>query len=106
MIERRPILDLIGHLVLLCSVALIAYPLYIAFVASTQTAEQSAQAPLSLIPGTQFIHNYLQVFVSGASGQVDVASIGRKKKNRQETTLGIAFGKISISMLSAFALVY
>lgn len=106
MIERRPILDLIGHLVLLCSVALIAFPLYIAFVASTQTAEQSAQAPLSLIPGTQFIHNYLQVFVSGSSGHVDVASIGRMMWISLVSALGIAFGKISISMLSAFALVY
>jgi sn-glycerol 3-phosphate transport system permease protein len=106
MIERRPVLDFIGHLVLLCGAALVAFPLYIAFVASTQSAEQAAQAPLSLIPGTQLVHNYVQVFVNGSSGHVDVGSIGRMMWVSLVSALGIAFGKISISMLSAFALVY
>jgi len=106
MIERRPILDLIGHLVLICGVALVAFPLYIAFVASTQTAEQAAAAPISLIPGTQLVQNYVQVFVNGSSGHVDVASIGRMMWVSLVCALGIAFGKITISMLSAFALVY
>ncbi|OWT66336.1 sn-glycerol-3-phosphate ABC transporter permease UgpE [Candidimonas nitroreducens] len=106
MIERRPVLDFVGHLVLLCGAALVAFPLYIAFVASTQSAEQAAQAPLSLIPGTQLIHNYVQVFVSGSSGHVDVGSIGRMMWVSLVSALGIAFGKIAISMLSAFALVY
>ena len=47
MIERRPVLDFIGHAVLLCGAALVAFPLYIAFVASTQSARPLAGSPTS-----------------------------------------------------------
>ena len=47
MIERRPILDAISHLVLVLGVIIVAFPIYVAFVASTQTAEQAASASSS-----------------------------------------------------------
>ncbi|TFW09813.1 sn-glycerol-3-phosphate ABC transporter permease UgpE [Oxalobacteraceae bacterium OM1] len=106
MIERRPILDLISHLVLILGVAIVAFPIYVAFVASTQTAEQAAAAPLSLIPGTQFLHNYASVIVQGASGNAAVPPVARMMWISLMSALIIAFGKIAISMLSAFAIVY
>ena len=106
MIERRPILDFISHLVLLLGVLVVAFPLYVAFVASTQTAEQAASAPLSLVPGKAFIDNYSTVLTKGASGNVAVAPMGRMMWVSLVSALAIAVGKISISMLSAFALVY
>ena len=75
MIERRPILDLISHLVLIIGVAIVAFPVYVAFVASTQTPEQAAMAPISLIPGDQFVKNYTAAIVSGASGNVSVPPV-------------------------------
>lgn len=106
MIERRPILDLISHLVLILGVVIVAFPIYVAFVASTQTAEQAAAAPLSLVPGNQFLVNYGMVISKGASGNVAVAPVGRMLWVSLVSALAIALGKIAISMLSAFALVY
>ncbi|WP_334190782.1 sn-glycerol-3-phosphate ABC transporter permease UgpE [Noviherbaspirillum sp.] len=106
MIERRPILDLISHLVLIIGVVIVAFPMYVAFVASTQTAEQAAAAPLSLIPGDQFIANYSAVIIKGASGNVSVPPVAHMMWVSLVSALAIAIGKITISMLSAFAIVY
>ena len=106
MIERRPLLDFISHLVLIIGVAIVAFPIYVAFVASTQTAEQANAAPLSLVPGTQFIENYSAVIVKGAGGNVAVPPVARMMWVSLVSALTIAIGKIAISMLSAFAIVY
>lgn len=106
MIERNPILDFISHLVLILGVALVAFPIYIALVASTQTAEQTALAPMSLIPGDQLLHNFKTVLGSGASGNVATSPVANMMWVSLVSALMIAVGKISISMLSAFALVY
>jgi sn-glycerol 3-phosphate transport system permease protein len=106
LIERRPILDFISHLVLILGVVIVAFPIYVAFVASTQTAEQAALAPISLIPGSQFFINYGPVIASGASGNISMPPVGRMLWVSLVSALLIAFGKIAISMLSAFAMVY
>ena len=55
MIERRPGLDLLSHLILLLGVSIVAFPLYLTFVASTQTAEQiSSSIPMTMLPGNHF----------------------------------------------------
>ncbi|HJV84766.1 MAG TPA: sn-glycerol-3-phosphate ABC transporter permease UgpE [Noviherbaspirillum sp.] len=106
MIERRPILDFISHLVLILGVALVAFPIYVAFVASTQTAEQAAAAPMSLLPGDQFFANYATAIIEGAKGNASVPPVGRMMWVSLVSALAIAIGKIAISMLSAFAIVY
>lgn len=102
MIERRPLLDILSHLILLLGVAVIAFPLYVALIASTQTAQEVAQAPMSLLPGNQFFNNYKAV-LTGTGGSPDVA---RMMWVSSIMALVIAVGKIIISMLSAFAVVY
>ena len=52
MVERRPTLGILAHVVLLLGVAIVAFPLYVTFVASTQTAEEILHAPMSLLPGS------------------------------------------------------
>jgi sn-glycerol 3-phosphate transport system permease protein len=106
MIERRPILDFISHVVLILGVAIVAFPIYVAFVASTQTAEQSALAPISLVPGTEFFNNYSAVLTQGASGYISVPPVAQMMWVSLVSALVIAIGKIAISMLSAFAIVY
>ncbi|GGC79449.1 sn-glycerol-3-phosphate ABC transporter permease UgpE [Undibacterium terreum] len=106
MIERRPVLDMISHLVLILGVMIVAFPIYIALVASSQTAEQAALAPLSLIPGDQLFNNLSAVLQSGASGNVSAGPVLRMLWISLASALIIAIGKISISMLSAFAMVY
>jgi len=106
MIERRPVLDAISHLVLIIGAIIVIFPLYVAFIASTQTAEQSAMSPLSLMPGAELINNYRTVLTQGASGNVSSPPVSRMLWVSLVTALVIAIGKISISMLSAFAIVY
>ncbi|WP_454007747.1 sn-glycerol-3-phosphate ABC transporter permease UgpE [Alcaligenes sp. Marseille-Q7550] len=103
MIERRPVLDFITHLILILGVVIIALPLYVTFVASTQTAAEVARAPMSLLPGSHFIENYT-VALTGAA--TNTPAVGRMLIVSTVMALGIALGKIAISMLSAFAVVY
>lgn len=103
MIERRPILDIVTHLVLILGVVIVAFPLYVTVVASTQTAQEVAQAPMSLLPGSHFLDNYYTVLFGHAANTPPVA---RMMWVSTVMALAIAIGKIAISMLSAFAVVY
>ena len=106
MIERRPLLDMVSHLVLILGVIVIAFPLYVAFVASTQTAAQASAAPLSLVPGTHLIENYAALLSQGATGHIAGSPVARMLWVSLVSALVIAVGKITISLLSAFAIVY
>ena len=106
MVERRPGLALLTHLVLIVGVLIVAFPVYITFVASTQTAEQIVQAPMSLLPGDQFWHNYAAVLTGADRGPGSGAPVGRMMWVSLVSALTIAIGKITISLLSAFAIVY
>jgi len=61
---------------------------------------------MSLVPGTHLVENYRKVLGEGASGNVASAPVGRMMVNSLVSALVIAFGKIAISLLSAFAVVY
>ena len=66
MVERRPALTVLSHLILILGVLIVAFPVYVTFVASTQTAEQIAQSrPLSLLPGDHMIETYSRAFFGG-----------------------------------------
>jgi sn-glycerol 3-phosphate transport system permease protein len=67
MVERRPWLSALTHVVLIVGVLLVAFPLYITFVASTLTLEQVLQVPMRLLPGDQFWANYTQVLGAGST---------------------------------------
>ncbi|GJG95687.1 sn-glycerol-3-phosphate ABC transporter permease UgpE [Cupriavidus pauculus] len=104
MVERRPVLDFITHLVLIVGIAIVAFPVYLTFVASTLTAEQVLDAPMTLIPGGHLIENYRTVLFHGVG---EAASpVSTMMKNSLIMALGIALGKIAISIISAFAIVY
>ena len=105
MIENRPWLTFVSHLVLILGVAVVALPLYVTFVASTLTAEEVLQSPMPLTPGVHLLDNYAQVLASG-SERGSSAPVGRMMVNSLVSALVIAIGKIAISLLSAFAVVY
>ena len=105
MVENRPLLTFLTHLILVLGVALVALPLYVAFVASTLTPEQAQEAPMTLVPGDQMLTNYSQVLTHG-SERGSSAPVGRMMFNSLVTALVIAVGKIAISLISAFAIVY
>ena len=108
MIERRPTLTFISHLVLVIGVLLVAFPVYLTFVASTQTAEQIVQGnPMSLIPGTNFFETYKMALFGGKNSVGSkIIPVAPMMWVSLVTALTIALGKIAISLLSAFAIVY
>lgn len=105
MVERRPLATFVSHLVLMLGVLVIAFPLYITFVASTHTAQEVVQAPMPLLPGPHLIENYATA-LRGGGGETSAAPVGRMMTVSLITALVIAIGKIAISLLSAFAIVY
>ena len=106
MVERRPILTLLTHAVLLIGVAIVAFPVYVTFVASTHTAQEIVQTPMPLLPGDQFVHNYVAALTGSEKGQGAGAPVGRMMWVSLVSALVISIGKIAISLLSAFAIVY
>lgn len=105
MIERTRALDLLAHLVVLGGIAVLAFPLWLAFVASTHAPDQLFRAPVPWWPGDRLWENYHAVLVRGVSA-TGGAPIGTMLANSLFMALAIAIGKIFISLLSAFAIVY
>jgi sn-glycerol 3-phosphate transport system permease protein len=106
MVERRPWLNALSHLVLIVGVLIVAFPVYITFVASTQTSEAIVQSPMPMLPGGHLIENYTTALTGSRAGSGSHASVGRMMVVSLVTALVISLGKITISLISAFALVY
>ncbi len=96
--RRRDWSGALAHAILIVSVAVLAFPLYYALVISTQTVAQATSLPPTLLPSTAVVDNYAAAWRK--------AAMGRLLLNSAVMALGIALGKISISVLSAFAIVY
>ena len=105
MVERRRGLTVFSHVVLILGIAVVAFPLYVTFVASTLTLDQIMTVPMPLLPGDQFLNNYGQVLASGTVGG-SRASAAHMLANSLVMALAIALGKIAISIIASFALVY
>ncbi len=103
MVEHRPWLTFITHATLILGCLVIAFPIYTTFVASTHSLEDITSY-FPLLPGRQLIENYTQALSVG-SGEV-VVTVWRMLMNSAIVAFGIALGKIFISLLSAFAIVY
>ncbi len=106
MIENRPIFTFFSHLILVIGVAIVALPVYVTFVASSLQVDEVLQSPMPMLPGSHLIENYTKVLSQGASTNVTTAPVGRMMFNSLVSALVIAIGKITISLLSAFAIVY
>jgi sn-glycerol 3-phosphate transport system permease protein len=108
MVENRPAATVLAHLVLLLGVLTVAFPVYITFIASTQTAEQIVQnVPMSLLPGTNAVESYRLALFGGTTEQGSrVSPVAPMLMVSLISALVIAVGKIAISLLSAFAVVY
>jgi sn-glycerol 3-phosphate transport system permease protein len=105
MIENRPWLTFTRHTLLIIGIAIVAFPLWVTFVASTLTAEKVMEAPMQLYPGSHLLENYEFVLGHGSS-KGSAAPVGRMMYNSLVMALTIAIGKIAISLLSAFAIVF
>lgn len=101
MVEKRGLSHWLTHLGLIIGVLFIFFPIWLAFVASTVTQADITRPPMPLLPGGHLVENYGRALTAGVN--VPVATM---MLNSLVMALGIALGKIAISLTSAFAIVY
>ncbi|MFH8135899.1 sn-glycerol-3-phosphate ABC transporter permease UgpE [Pantoea osteomyelitidis] len=104
MIENRRGLDIFSHVMLCLGILTVLFPLWIAFVAATLDNQQIFQVPMPLIPGSSLWDNIKTIWQQGVSSNSAPLSI--LLLNSTLMALGITAGKITVSILSAFALVW
>ncbi len=104
MVERRATLGILAHAVMVLGVLLVAFPIYLAFVASTHQPQDIIQSPAPLWPGSHMWETYRTALFGG--GSVERPPVARMMMVSFITAMVIALGKIAISLLSAFAVVY
>ncbi len=101
MVENRGWTFWLTHLVLIIGIAVICFPIYLTFVASTVTQQEIIRPPLPLLPGPHLIENYSRALAAGVNTPVAIMLL-----NSMVMALGVTIGKIAISILSAYAIVY
>jgi sn-glycerol 3-phosphate transport system permease protein len=105
MVENRGWLTFLSHAILLLGIAVLVFPIYVTFVASTSEMRDIIQPPLPLVPGPYLIDNYREALTRGVA-QAAGAPVALMLWNSLVMAMAIAVGKIAISLLSAFAIVY
>ena len=104
MIENRKGFDLFCHAVLILGVVLVAFPVYVAFCAATMNAKEVFTVPLSLVPSTHLFENIARIWSHGSGNAA--SPFGRMLVNSLVMALAIALGKIAVSIISAYAIVF
>ncbi|HZW46292.1 MAG TPA: sn-glycerol-3-phosphate ABC transporter permease UgpE [Microvirga sp.] len=104
MVENRPFAQFIAYLTLVIGVLVVAFPVYLAIMASTFDAATIINGNMPLIPGDQAPENYTRTLFYG--GKQAREPVGMMMVNSMIMAMGIAIGKILISILSAYAIVY
>lgn len=105
MIDKSPIRTFVAHAVLILGILIVAFPIYYTFVASTHSLQTILRPPLPLWPGDRFFENYYEALFGGV-GRIGGVSVATLLFNTTVVALGIAIGKIIISLLSAYAIVF
>lgn len=101
MVEKRGRALWLTHVFMIIGVLIVFFPIWLAFVASTVTQPEIVTPPMPLLPGEHFWENYKKALFSGVNVPVYTMLL-----NSLIMAMGIAVGKIIISLLSAFAIVY
>lgn len=101
MVEKRGLGIWLSHAIMVLGVLIVFFPIWLAFVASTVTQPEIVSPPMPLLPGDQFFINYKKALLAGVN-----VPVGTMLTNSLIMAIGIAIGKIIISLLSAFAIVY
>jgi len=92
------------HLFLIVAAAILLFPIFLVFIASTRTSADILAAPMPLSPGPHLVENYTRAIMEGNKNLG--ASALTMLKNSFIMAMGISTGKIIISLLAAFAIVF
>src|SRR2546430_14648372 len=106
MVENRPWLTFAAHAVLVLGMLIVGFPGYMTFVASTHDQATMLSGPAPLLPGRFFAENYRTVLLSGLGASSSSPPVALMMFNSLVMALAIALGKIAISIIAAYAVVY
>ena len=98
MVEKTPILDTFTYIFLILGILIVGFPIIYAIIAATLSIEDVSRVPMPLIPGDQFWVNMQTAW--------DKGDLGTQLINSFIMASGITIGKIIVSMLGAFSIVY
>ncbi|HSO66746.1 MAG TPA: ABC transporter permease subunit [Desulfatirhabdiaceae bacterium] len=98
MVEKTPWLDVFTYALLILGIGVVGFPIFYTIVAATLPLDQVARVPMPLIPGDQLLVNLKSAWIKG--------DMGIQLWNSFVMAVGITAGKIAVSMISAFAIVY
>jgi len=104
MTEHSRFRRILPHVFLILAVMVILFPIWLVFTASTRTNQEILSAPMPIIPGPHFLENYGRAIMEGAQNMGSSALT--MMKNSFIMALGIAVGKIVVSLLAAYAIVF
>ncbi|MGB3719090.1 MAG: sn-glycerol-3-phosphate ABC transporter permease UgpE [Proteobacteria bacterium] len=105
MVERRRFADILPHVILWVGIAILAFPVYVCFIGSTHEKSLIANGQMPLTPGDLFFETYYKTIFIGTSGTTR-EPVGQMLLNSFIMASVIACGKIAISIISSFAIVY
>jgi sn-glycerol 3-phosphate transport system permease protein len=106
MVERRGRGWWLPYAVLLGGIAVFAFPIYVAVIASTHDVGTIGRGNLPLTPGGFASENYHQAWMQGTGQRVRGTPVGRMMANSLVMAMVITTGKIAVSLLSAYAVVF
>ncbi|MET2831812.1 ABC transporter permease subunit [Mesorhizobium shangrilense] len=98
MVERTPLLNFFTHLILFIGFVFCVAPFLIVAIAASHNLRDVNDVPMSLLPGSDFWVNIKTAWVT--------ADLGPKLLNSFIVAGGVAAGKVIISALTAFSIVY
>ena len=104
MVENRPLRTILTHAILVMGIIVIVFPIYITFVASTHERKDIATTVQPWF-GDHLIQNYTTIIKTGKKTAGGVP-VGFMMVNSLIMAVGIVVGKIAISIISAYAIVY
>jgi len=98
MVEKTPILDFFSYLFLIFGILIVGFPIIYSLIAATLPLEDVSKVPMPFIPGDQFMVNMKEAWTRG--------NLGTQIMNSFIMASGITLGKITVSMIGAFSIVY
>jgi sn-glycerol 3-phosphate transport system permease protein len=106
MVERKSRASWLPHALLLAGVVIFAFPIYTALIGSTHDAATIGRGDLPLYPGPHGVENYTQAWTQGSGQRVKASPVARMMANSFVMAVVIAVGKIAVSLISAYAVVF
>ena len=98
MVEKTPILDTLTYAFLMTGILIVGFPIIYSLIAATLPLDQVSRVPMPLMPGDQFFHNMNEAWTRG--------DLRTQIFNSFVMATGITMGKITVSMIGAFSIVY